>query len=128
MYDRKAVSVRFFKKAWFGRFADREGIADTTLKELVNNIEENKGIAALGGSVFKVRMARTGEGKSGGYRVLLFYRRGDRIFYVYAFSKSERANISQRELQILKKEAGILLQLDASQLDTLVSIGELVEF
>ena len=120
--------MRFFKKAWFGRFADKEGIADASLKELVNNIEENKGVAALGGSVFKVRMARPGEGKSGGHRVLLFYRKGDRIFYVYAFSKSDRANISQRELQILKKEAGILLQLDATQLDTLVSVGELVEF
>ena len=124
----KGCICRFFKKVWFDRFAVKESITDTTLKEIVNNIEENKGVAALGGAVYKVRLARVGEGKSSGYRVLLFYRKGDRIFYVYAFSKSNRANISQRELQILKKEADILLQLDVSQLDTLVSIGELVEF
>lgn len=120
--------MRFFKKAWFGRFATSENIADATLKELVNNIDTNRGVAALGGAVYKVRLARRGEGKSGGYRVLLFYRKDDRIFYAYAFAKSDRANISQREVQILKKEANILLKLNDAQLKTLVDVGELLEF
>jgi hypothetical protein len=74
--------VRIFKSPWFSRFAVKEGITDKGLKTIVNDVlEKNLAEADLGGGVYKVRTARHGEGKSGGYRVIVFFRRGDKTFF-----------------------------------------------
>jgi hypothetical protein len=97
--------VRIFKNTWFARFADKEGITDGELKEMVNRLESGKAEADLGGGVYKVRAARPGEGKSGGYRVIVFFRSEFRTFFVYGFEKSDRGNIDQGELRGFKKRA-----------------------
>ena len=119
--------MRFFQKPWFRRFAESEGISTAALKDIVTQIEAGYVDANLGGYVYKQRMARKGEGKSGGYRVLVFFKKDDRIFFVYAFSKSQRANITQQEKAVLKSEAAILMDLSDADLDTLVKQGVLVE-
>ena len=63
----------------FARFADKEGITDGELKEAVNLLEARQSID-LGGGVYKMRLARPGEGKSGGYRVIVFFRSEERVF------------------------------------------------
>ena len=56
--------MRVFKNTWFARFASKEGITDGELWEMVNQLEAGQADADLGGGVFKVRVARAGEGKS----------------------------------------------------------------
>ena len=52
----------------------------------------------LGGGLWKIRMARPGGGKSGGWRVVYFYRRDELpIFLLTAFAKNEKANLSRAE-------------------------------
>ena len=97
--------MRVFKNTWFARFADREGITDSELREMVNQLEAGKADANLGGGVYKVRVARSGEGKSGGYRAIVFFRSEERTFFVYGFSKSDRDNIDEGELKVYKKKA-----------------------
>ena len=87
--------MRVFKNTWFTRFADKEGIADSELKEMVNQLEAGQADADLGGGVYKVRIARSGEGKSGGYRVIVFFRSEERTFFEYGFAKSDRDNIDE---------------------------------
>lgn len=58
--------------------------------------------ADLGGGVFKMRLAREGEGKSGGFRSLVCFKHAELAFFVYAFAKSERSNIDLEELADLK--------------------------
>ena len=99
------IYVRVFKNTWFNRFADKEGITDEELTEAANLLEAGKADADLGGGVFKMRVARPGEGKSGGYRIIVFFRSEERTFFVYGFAKSDRDNISKRELKIYKKRA-----------------------
>ncbi|MCG6553434.1 MAG: type II toxin-antitoxin system RelE/ParE family toxin [Candidatus Magnetominusculus sp. LBB02] len=55
--------------------------------------------ASLGGYLFKKRLPRTGEGKRGGYRIIVGYKSPEveRIIYLYAFAKSDKANISNIE-------------------------------
>ena len=55
--------------------------------------------------MYKMRIARPGEGKSGGYRVVVFFRSEERTFFVYGFAKSNRANIDKGELNEFKKRA-----------------------
>lgn len=63
--------------------------------------------ADYGGGVIKQRIARLNAGKSGAYRSIILFRRGDKAFFVYGFSKSERENISkaeERDFKDLAKE------------------------
>jgi len=75
--------VRIFKNTWFNRFASKEGIVDDELREAVNQLEAGQTDADLGGGVYKIRIARPGEGKSGGYRVIVFFKSEERTFFVY---------------------------------------------
>ena len=59
--------------------------------------------------MYKMRLARSGEGKSGGYRVIVFFRSKERTFFVYGFAKSKRGNIDEKELRNFKKDAKIAL-------------------
>ena len=114
--SRCIVYVRIFKNSWFTRFADKEGITDGELVEAVKLLEAGLADADLGGDVYKMRLARPGEGKSGGYRVIVFFRSEERTFYQYGFAKADRANISKKELRDLKKRAKIALSLNDTQI------------
>jgi hypothetical protein len=50
----------------------------------------------------KQRVARKGQGRSGGYRTIVAYRRAGRAIYLYGFAKSERDNIGDDELTELR--------------------------
>jgi hypothetical protein len=94
-----------FKYTGFSRFADKEGITDNELLEIVDQLEGDQADANLGGDVFKVRVAKQGEGKSGGYRVIVYFRNEFRTFFVYGFPKSDRDNINEKELKRFKLDA-----------------------
>jgi hypothetical protein len=85
--------MRVFKTGPFARFAKHEGIADQELCEAVRRAEKGSIDADLGGAVIKQRLARQGQGRSGGWRSIVLFRRGDRAFFVYGFAKSDRDNI-----------------------------------
>jgi hypothetical protein len=112
--------MRIFKVNWFTRFASKVGIQDDELKSAVNSLEVGQVDANLGGGVYKVRIARPGEGKSGGYRVIVFFRSGDRTFFVYGFAKSDRPNISRKEVRLLKRQAKELLFMSDAQINRAV--------
>ena len=82
----------------FGRFQRREGITDRMLGKAIGNAERGLVDAGLGGGLIKQRTARPGQGKSGGYRTIIAYRRGDRAVFLFGFAKSERANLDDDEL------------------------------
>ena len=108
--------MRIFKNTWFDRFADREGITDDELTEAANLLEAGQADADLGGGVYKMRVARPGEGKSGGYRVIVFFRSEERTFFVYGFAKSDRDNINKKELRALKEKAKEALSFTDEQM------------
>ncbi|GHU47287.1 addiction module toxin RelE [Spirochaetia bacterium] len=93
--------MRIFKAKWFTKFVERETISDGELKEVVRQAETGQ-VVNLGGDVFKIRLARAGEGKSGGYRLILFFRQGEYTFFEYAYPKSKRDNISDKDLKRFK--------------------------
>ncbi len=54
------------------------------------------------GGCRKLRLAGRGKGKSGGYRLITFYRNQEgRAFLLTVFSKGERANLSKAERNAL---------------------------
>lgn len=119
--------MRIFKTPWFTRFASKERIIDDSLKKAVVQLEAGQFDADLGGGVFKQRLARVGEGKSGGYRVLICFRQGARSFFMYGFQKSDRENITVSERDDLKKLAKALFAMTDEQLDAKVKAGAFQE-
>ena len=83
--------------------------------------------ADLGGSVIKQRVARPGRGKSGGYRTIIIFKRGEIAFFVYGFAKSEQDNLDKQEEEQYKKAAKELLALTETQLERLLENKALVE-
>jgi len=89
--------------------------------------EAGQAEADLGSGVYKVRVARSGEGKSGGYRVVVFFRSGKRTFYVYGFAKSAMGNINEKQLRDFKRTAKAVLALTEKQLDDVLKTGKYLE-
>jgi hypothetical protein len=119
--------MRIFKTMSFTRLARDAGITDPELVTAAGEVDRGEYEADLGGGVFKKRIARSGAGKSGGYRVILFFRQGERIFYNYMFAKSSRANISQKELRNFKDTAGVYLEYTEDQLKDRIKNGRFME-
>lgn len=119
--------MRVFKNKPFERFANREGIDDRALCDAVRRAEAGLIDADLGGGVLKQRIARPGQGKSGGFRSVILYRRADRAFFVYGFAKNHRANIDRDELNAFRSLARIMLGYDNSQIEDTLEQGTFVE-
>ena len=119
--------MRIFKNTWFSRFAKRQRITDAALVTAVDEAEQGLIAAELGGHIIKQRIARPGQGKSGGYRTIIVFQQGERSFFVYGFPKSERENIDKDELAAFKKAAEQLLALDDEQIDALLETNALTE-
>ncbi|KPF78229.1 addiction module toxin RelE [alpha proteobacterium AAP81b] len=97
------------------------------LREAVARAESGFVDADLGGGIIKQRVARPGKGKSGGYRTLILFRRGDRAICAFGFAKSAQANVSKADLAILKAAAAEALAWSSADLDRLVITGALKE-
>jgi len=100
----------------------QEDLFDAT-QEMVNGLID----ADLGGYVVKKRLALHGRGKSSGARTIVATKFGERWFFLFGFEKNERSNIDRDELKSLQQLALTLLSFDASQLETAVIAGQLVE-
>ena len=119
--------MRVFKTKVFSRFARKAGLDDGALCRAVTDAERGLIDADLGGGVIKQRIARSGRGKSGGFRTVIFYRRSTRAFFVYGFAKSDRPNISQVELAALKELASEMLLYGDSEIAKAIESGSLIE-
>ncbi|EAA1960297.1 type II toxin-antitoxin system RelE/ParE family toxin [Escherichia coli] len=119
--------MRIFKNAWFERFARKNKISDQSLREIVKQADNGLISANLGNGVIKQRLPRVGGGKSGGYRTIIFYRVGMRAFFVYAYAKNERENITATEESTFRKAAPHVLNLTDEQLAQLILQGQFTE-
>ena len=119
--------MRIFKNKWFHRFANKEGITDNELKEVVKQLENGQFYADLGGGVYKMELARKGEGKHGGYRSIVIFKSEFRSFFVYGFPKSKKDNISDRELKVFRGKAKDNLSFTDEQMSQLLKDETFIE-
>jgi hypothetical protein len=80
--------MRVLETRSFARFARRAAISDVSLCEAVDRAEKGLIDADLGGGIIKQRVARTGQGRSGGYRTLIAYRSRRRSIFIHGFAKA----------------------------------------
>ena len=77
--------------------------------------------------LFKKRIARSGQGKSSGFRTMIASNRKDRWVFLYGFAKNERSNISGKEQEALRKVAGDLLTATLKTIETMTLNNKLME-
>jgi hypothetical protein len=116
-----------YKTKVFSRWDGKQELSDAALCRAVEEMKRGLFDADLGSGLFKKRIARPGQGKSGGYRTLLATNRGSRWVFVYGFAKNERSNIDKDEEQALKALAGYLIGLSESEVAKACKAGELTE-
>lgn len=107
----------------FMRFARRFGISDAELWQAVNGEYD----ADLGGGVFKFRLARHGEGTSGGARAIVAMKVGQRVVLMFGFEKKDQANINALELRAFRKAARVYLGYTEEEMTAIVRQNSLVE-
>jgi hypothetical protein len=115
--------MRIFKTKPFSRDSAKAGITDTDLTTAATEVSRGEYEADLGGGVFKKRVARAGAGKSGGYRVILFFRKDERLFFDYVFAKSSRGDIEDIELRWFKKTSKEYLEYTEDELEGRIKDG-----
>ncbi|PZV15675.1 MAG: hypothetical protein DCF20_09830 [Pseudanabaena sp.] len=116
-----------YKTKVFDRWATEQGLTDQSLCQAVKEMNAGLIDADLGGGLYKKRVARTGQGKSGGFRTLVATNRGDRWIFVFGFAKNERDNINKKEQESLKVLANQLLALSKQDLLRMQSKFKLIE-
>lgn len=90
----------------FNRAAATAGMNEAEIDQLADYLSANPTAGAEiagSGGCRKLRWARPGEGKRGGYRVITFFT-GDQmpVFLVTVFAKGERSDLSQKEIAALR--------------------------
>jgi hypothetical protein len=119
--------LRIFKTKSFGRFQRKERISDRVLCDAIERAERGLVDADLGHGLIKQRVARPGEGRSGGFRTVIAYRVGTRAFFLFGFAKSDQATVNKADERDLKDFGALLLALDARGIETMIIGRELTE-
>jgi hypothetical protein len=119
--------VQVYKTRRFSRWAKKEKITDQILLRATREIDSGLAGVNLGGNVYKKRLELRGLGKrggarveqgwsKGGARVVYVYKSGSRLFFVFGFSKTEKANVAKEELEALKELAKDLLGYNQAEI------------
>ncbi|BAQ44914.1 MULTISPECIES: type II toxin-antitoxin system RelE/ParE family toxin [Methylobacterium] len=111
--------MQIFALPRFSKDAAKAGVDDAVLASAVARAESGLIDAHLGLCLIKQRVPRPGQGRSGGFRTILFHKRNERAVFLYMFPKNVRANVTTGELDALRDFAAILAGLTDEAFDRL---------
>jgi hypothetical protein len=116
-------TLSVYKTKLFVRFARKARISDADLWKAADLANRGLIDADLGGGVIKQRIARPGEGKSGGSRSVIAFRKDDRAIYVYGLEKKDQANIDHSALEAFRKLSRLVLAYTEAEIETEIATG-----
>ncbi len=119
--------MKVYKTKWFARFARQQRISDYDLVDAIERAERGLIDADLGGGLLKLRLGRPGQGRSGGYRLIIAFRTQSVAFFVFGFAKNELENIGHDELLTLRQIATDLLNAGPKRIATAIADNEIQE-
>lgn len=118
--------MRVFKTKTLARFARQNGVSDASLVAAVKRATQGSIDADLGGHIIKQRVARPGQGKRGGFRMLIGIR-SDRAIFLFGFAKNERENIDDDQLKTLREIIASWFGADDAKIAQALKNGLLIE-
>jgi len=111
----------------FSRWAAKQKIPKHELDNALTEVADGNFDASLGGHLYKKRIRFEGQGKSGGGRTIICYKRGDRAIFVHGFAKNEKSNLSKKEFLAFKELSKILLRLSPDEIAIAIENRDLIE-
>jgi hypothetical protein len=118
--------VRIFKTKTLAKFTRQHGISDDRLIDAVDRAVRGLVDANLGGQIIKQRVARPGQGRRGGFRMIIGIR-SDRAIFLFAFAKNERENIDEAEMMTLREIVASFLDAAEEKIAQALKDGTLIE-
>ena len=119
--------LMIYKTKVFQSACKKLSIKDTVLITACEEMQAGLVDAHLGDALYKKRIAMPGQGKRGSYRTMIGAVLGDRYFFLYVFSKSDKSNVNAQELEALKFLSRQYLSFSQHAIDKLVVVGELTK-
>jgi hypothetical protein len=119
--------IKIYKTPKFSQWLTDVGLTDKSLTDAVNEMVLGLIDADLGGGLYKKRIALPGRGKRAGARTIVASYVNNKWFFLFAFAKNERDNISQNEKTAFQVIAHSLFALDEKALEKALSDKKLVE-
>lgn len=119
--------MRVFLTAPFRRFMKEHRLGKPAVCSVVREVSSGLIHANLGSGLFKQRVARPGQGKSGGLRTILILKTDLSAFFILGFAKNDRDNLYPKELAVLKDLAKEMLGYDQKTIDLAIQNGALEE-
>ena len=105
----------------------RNRVTDKVIRKAVGEMQKGLIYAEIGDGLCKQQIARPGEGKRGGHRTLVAFKKDDRAVFVFGFSKSDRSNIDKQEEKLYRILAEHYLNLSDMEIDEMLSKKTLIQ-
>ena len=112
---------------WFNKWLKKISIDKAELissAKILNEIDETA--VNLGSGLYKVRIKRKHQGKSGGYRTILIFKKDELILYVYGFAKNEKDNLDKDELKLFKKLSKDIMRMSKEEILNQIKSGSFI--
>lgn len=79
--------MRVFKTKRFAKWAKKEHLSNRTLRQTINEMDQDVIRGKLSDYVYKRRVALPGRGKRGSVRTILAFKAGDKAFFIFGYAK-----------------------------------------
>lgn len=116
-----------YKTKEFCSLTKKDCLSDIDLIAACDEIHRGLVDAELGGALYKKRVSIEGKGKSGGYRTIIGAIVGEKYFFLYAFAKNKRANITKKEQMALRELAQVFISFSQVELENLIASQEIIK-
>jgi hypothetical protein len=93
--------MRYLKNKAFQRDLKDNHLDDEYIKVVLDDIFKGRA-TSLGSRLYKIRSAKEGQGKSGGFRNIFFWKQDKLIVFCLLFGKNEQDNLTTDEKKALK--------------------------
>jgi hypothetical protein len=115
--------MKVYKDQDFSKWQKKNSLTNQQLINAIKEIENGLYEAKLG-DLYKKRIAKSGMGKSSGFRAIIACKVGIAWFYIYGFGKNEKDNIDLKTRVALKRYVDSFL---LPNIEKLIIAGEVIE-
>ncbi|MDC9615956.1 type II toxin-antitoxin system RelE/ParE family toxin [Xenorhabdus khoisanae] len=121
-----------YKISSFKKSTKKINISDQQLLNAAQEVKNGKFEADLGGGVIKKRIAIHGKGKSGGIRVIIFFKVNNHLFFADGWSKNSISSKGAKEIEddeweAYKQLSKLFLSYTDNKISELITHGILEE-
>lgn len=86
--------MKIYRHRCFYKWAKKEKLNKNLLIQSIHELEIGLFNAKICFGIYKKRIARTGKGKSGGFRSIIAFRANDTAFFMYGYAKNEKEDLT----------------------------------